>query len=230
MISFGRLIRFVLQTAAVVKKAVIQEALFARDLVGQPHRVSVSKSPIRELCHDDIFLMLETCKSELERTAFRQTWAKVSSLYRQFAIENDLARTSSDPFLPEGAPSDYFHKRGFLPKACGCRTATSANYILNETYFKPILPYIDRFDMKWLKQMPAEEKQKLMWGLSTQLPSLHEIDFDMAGIDPRWQLLIAVQFAQKAPSLGRVTFAHADPRAVHLMRRFCNWRCTVKTV
>jgi hypothetical protein len=212
----------------VVQKGAVQEVLFARDLVDQPRRISVSKSPIRELCRDDIFLMLQTCESDPERTHFRQAWAHVSMLYRQYATENDLARTDSDPPLPEGAPSDYFHKRGFLPKACGCPKATSASYILDEEYFKPILPYIDHFNMEWLKNMPPEEKQKLMWGLSTKLSALREIHFDMSGIDARWQLLLAVQFAKYAPSLSHVTFAHADPRAVHILRRFSHWNCTVK--
>ncbi len=223
----GRLLRFFIHTAQVIRKAAIQEAVYSRDLAGQPDRINVPKVPIRELYRDEIFLTLEACESEQERTQLREGWAKISKLYRQYAVDNDLTRISSDPYLPEGAPVDYFHKRGFLPRACGCPKATSADYILKETYFKPIFPYLDHFDMKWLKTMPPKEKQKLMWGLSTQLPSLHTLNLDMAGIDPRWQLLIAIQFAKHAASLGHVTVANADPRAVDILRRFCDWRCTV---
>jgi hypothetical protein len=117
-----------------------------------------------------------------------------------------------------------------LPKACGCKATVTAAHITEEKYFSPILPFLEKFDMRWLTKMAASEKQNLIWNLSSKLPNLKEICLDMQGIPATWQMLITLQLANKSTLLERVTYVHADPRAAEMMRRFVDWRSTVALI
>lgn len=220
-------IRIVFKAAALVIKATKQEAIFARDLVGQPRRISVSKKYPRELSHDDVFLILQACNTVEEREKARITLSKFS-ISRKAAIQNDLAASSSS--FPPKVSHDFYHRVILLSQACGCRYATHADYILKEKYFENVFPFLENFDMNWLKKMPSQEKQKLIWELSTKVPNLRTLHLDMQDIDPRWQMLIAVKLAKHAPHLKQVTFAHADQKAVDIMRRFTGWLCKVSSL
>lgn len=227
IVAAGHFLRAIIRVGEVIRNAVVQEALYARDLVSQPYRVDFSEEKIRELTKDDVHLFLEQCPTEEIRTQNRLVFAKSNQRVRGFAVQNDLARTSNDGPVPHGAPIDYFHKVGMLPKACGCKKAVTAVYITEEKYFKGIFPYLEKFDMCWLSHMPALEKQDLIWNLSCKLPLLKEVCLDMQGIPATWQMLIGLKLAYQSPLLERVTFVNSDPRAAEIMTRFVDWRCTV---
>lgn len=234
----GRIIRFVVRTAIVFKNAVKQQVQYTCNLIEQPRRFNVQERSPPEIHRDFLYCILEECGDSKEETrlAFAGIGAtdikiaNESNYSRQFAVSNLITRTATDGPKPEEAPDDYFHCLRMLPKACTYysnvnQTDKEKNDILK--YFQPILPFIETFEAACTANMTGPAKQELLWALTKLMPNLHEITLDMKDVDPRWQMLIAVQMAKFSPQLTQVTFLNADPRTARIMRQYCGWFCTV---
>jgi hypothetical protein len=241
----GHVFRAIGRGVAVVINGANEEVQYACNLVDQPNRANVPERPVPNLYRDMLQSILEAYDPKT-REQIRLIFAHFSH-YRQYAITNGMARLSTDGPLPPGAPDDFFHRLRELPAACAyysqLRTADedgALQSILNyfrsifpptviNMHYPSILPYIENFPLECTARMAnGDRKKKLLWSLSKELPNLREMTLDMSGIDPRWQMLIAVQIAKSSPQLRKVTFVNADERISTVMRRFCSWLCTIK--
>ncbi len=238
IIASGRILRVVGNIFGFLINAANQEADCARKLVLQPRYMQFKKGPpsktndqrptsdYSRLLPQDMFFEILEQTFPAKREMLRRKWTGQNNYVRNISTSNRIARAPSDGHAPDNAPRDYYHKVHYLPEAC--KRSKTADYILKElSYFSTIFPFLEDFDMQWLKQMPPAEKQKLIWDLSSKLPNLRTVHLDMKGIDPRWQLLIAVQLAKHAPHLSSVTFSNADGRTVTVMQRFAKQGCKV---
>ncbi len=247
----GRIIHFIVRTAEVFKEAIKTQVQYTCDLIEKPGKGSVPQRALPEIYRDALFCILEKCQSPNEdwREATRlaiagkgATDVKIvpkSNYSRQCAISNSVARFTSGVRLPlpEGAPNDYFHQLKQLPRACTHFSRVKATKPVADVniekaeilkYFQHILPVIESFDAACTANMTGEAKQELLWTLTRLMPNLREITLDMRDVDPRWQMLIAVQLAKFSPQLAQVTFLNGEPRTAVIMQRFCSWFCIVR--
>ena len=234
----GGIIRVVVRSTIVIKDGIKQQVHYICNLIEQPGRGDVPKRSLPEMYLDNIYCVLNQCDSNDSRELARLGFACHSD-YRKFAIDNAITQMTTNILFapPPGAPNHYFHALRMLPRACTHfskvkNTKTAEDVTKEKTeivnYFKDILPVMDTFDDTCMINMTGEAKQELLWELTKRMPNLREITLDMHHIDPRWQMLIAVQLAKFSPNLSQVKFLNADHRTILIMRRFCRWFCTIK--
>ncbi len=200
-----------------IGKGVKQEIQYVRNLIDQP-----LLKPLPELYFEVMEYVLATCPTPEEKEKLRLQLAKQPS-FRTYVTSNNLSSLRNDGPFPEGAPAYYFHMLRELPAASAhyskLKAAGKKVFLYNFLrYFNPILPYINRLKREWLERMTPEARKEWLWALSKQLPNLQEAHLDMAGIDPRWQILIGAQLAKHAPRLRSVTLIHSDHRVAHILR------------
>lgn len=227
--AMGRAIK---NTVVVITEAVKQEAIYARDLAEQRGHIERPHHEIRKLSHNDIQLIAVQLRGADPKRTAREVQAMVCSHWRDKATSNiQVQQEIPGRIVPEGAPKDYLHKVKYLEKAC--KTERAASWIHGgaseaaATYFPPIFPFLEKFDMRWLTQMPVEERQELIWNLSTRLPNLQELCLDFREIEPKMQMMIAVKLARSSTNLNQVTLVNADPRVASIMKKFTGWGCKI---
>ncbi len=231
----GRILRFIAHSFTVIKDAVKKQIQYTCNLIEQPNRTDVSEKPVPEIYRDIIQSFLEKCEPAETRERVRVNIARLLP-YRQYATTNTLARLNTDGPLPNGAPDNYLHTLRYLPIACAHYSRVKA-YLSDQElqikkaelvkHFKLILPFIETFEAAYTANTSGAARQEVLWELTKLMPNLREITLDMNGVDPRWQMLIAVQLAKFSPQLAQVTFTNAHPRTIQIMRRFCSWFCRV---
>jgi hypothetical protein len=234
----GRILRFIAHSFTVLKDAVKKQIQYNCDLIEQPNRVEVSEKSIPNLYRDVVESILRQTESPESREGARIVFARTPN-FRSFATPNAISRSLGDYPIPEGAPDNYLHKLRMLPKASAhysrVMERSESRAITQEKaeilkYFASILPFIETFEAACTANMTsAAAKQDLLWTLTNRMPNLREITLDMNDVDPRWQMLIAVQLAKFSPKLAQVTFINANERTAAIMRRYCSWYCRVTT-
>lgn len=217
----GLLFRALVHALRAMKEGAKQEVQYVCKLVDQPYRANASDKPLPEIYFDVVNDVLNKCKSPEEIERLRLRFVK-QPIFRPFATSNELTCLRKDGTLPYGAPDNYFHMLREVPKACRYYSNNLNARVLQGVlkYFTPILPYIDNFKREWVAPMTPQARCNFLWCIFKLLPNLQEAAFDMTGIDPTCQLLIAAQLAKHSPQIRKVHLHNCDSRVEQIFRHF----------